>query len=338
VSKKILINTTKINEIRIALFDGYYLYKLDTEESYNKQKKSNIYKGIIIHVEQSLNAAFVEYGDNKHGFLPFKEISNYYLNKKFDDVLNFNDYLRPGNELIVQVNKEQRGTKGAALTTYISLAGCYLVLMPYNYKAIGISKKINNEDKIKLKNKLINLNIPDDMGIIVRTAGSNKSLEDFQWDLKILLNHWNEIKNSTINKKAPYLIYQESNIIMRTIRDYLRSDIEEIIVDNPRIYKIICSHIKIMKSDFLNIVKLYNKNTSLFTKYKIEKQIISAFKHTIKLISGGIVIIDYTEALISIDVNSFKSTKAIDVEETALQTNIEACDEISTRCLSSGDG
>ena len=333
MSKKILISITKINEIRIALIDGYYLYKLDIEETYNKQKKSNIYKGIIVHIELSLNAFFVEYGGSKHGFLPFKEISNYYLNKKNEESVNVLDYLKKGNEVIVQINKEERRSKGASLTTFISLAGCYLVLMPYNYKSIGISKKINTEERINIKNKLMHLNIPENMGIIVRTAGANKKIEDLQWDLDILLNHWNEIKNFTFNKKAPFLIYQESNIIMRTIRDYLNTDIKEIVVDNPRIYKIICSHIKIMKSDFLNIIKLYNENISLFNKYKIEKQIIFAFKHTIKLMSGGIVVIDYTEALTSIDVNSFKSTKAIDVEETALQTNIEACDEISRQLI-----
>ncbi len=329
--KRMLINATQEEEIRVALVDGQKLYDLDIESPQHANKKANIYKGTITRVEPSLEAAFVDYGVERHGFLPIKEIAREYFPEgtNFSDHASLKQYIREGQEVIVQIEKEERGQKGAALTTYVSLAGSYLVLMPNNPRAGGISRRIEGEERNELKQALEGIEIPQGMGVIVRTAGVGKSSEELCWDLSILTKLWEMIKHAASSRKAPFLIHQESNISLRAIRDYLRPDISEIIVDHKDVFNQIKGHIELVRPEFTQRVHLYTGDIPLFSKYQIESQIESAYQREVRLPSGGAIVIDPTEALTSIDVNSAKATRGGDIEETALQTNIEAAEEIA---------
>jgi ribonuclease E len=326
-----LINATQSEELRVALVDGQKLYDLDIESPGHEQKKANIYKGTITRVEPSLEAAFVDYGADRHGFLPLKEIAKTYFPSgyKLEGRPNIKDVVREGTQVIVQIDKEERGQKGAALTTFISLAGSYLVLMPNNPRAGGISRRIEGDERTDLKQSLGQLELPDGMGLIVRTAGVGKSYEELQWDLGVLVNHWSNIMKASETKPAPFLIHQESNVIVRAIRDYLRRDIGEILIDKPAIYEKALAHIELVRPDFVSRVKLYQGDVPLFSHYQIESQIESAFQREVRLPSGGSIVIDPTEALTSIDINSARATKGGDIEETAFNTNLEAADEIA---------
>ncbi|WP_438402922.1 ribonuclease E [Aeromonas veronii] len=329
--KRMLINATQEEELRVALVDGQQLYDLDIESPGHEQKKANIYKGKITRVEPSLEAAFVDYGAERHGFLPLKEIARNYFPSgySYQGRPNIKEVVREGQEVIVQIDKEERGTKGAALTTFISLAGSYLVLMPNNPRAGGISRRIEGDERTELKEALSGLTVPEGMGLIVRTAGVGKSPEELEWDLNVLLNHWDSIHKASQERAAPVLIHQESNVIVRAIRDYLRRDVGEILIDNPVIFERAKAHIELVRPDFLNRVKLYKGEVALFNHFQIESQIESAFQREVRLPSGGSIVIDPTEALTSIDINSSRATKGGDIEETALQTNLEAADEIA---------
>jgi len=329
--KRMLINATQLEELRVALVDGQRLYDLDIESPGHEQKKANIYKGKITRVEPSLEAAFVDYGADRHGFLPLKEIARTYFPKgyRFEGRPNIKDVIKEGQEVIVQIDKEERGQKGAALTTFLSLAGSYLVLMPNNPRAGGISRRIEGDERTELKESLNKLDLPEGMGLIVRTAGVGKSYEELEWDLRVLLTHWEAISKVAEEREAPFLIHQESNVIVRAIRDYLRRDIGEILIDKTSIYEQALQHIQLVRPDFANRVKLYRGEVPLFSHYQIESQIESAFQREVRLPSGGSIVIDPTEALTSIDINSARATKGGDIEETALNTNLEAADEIA---------
>ncbi|TAA48168.1 ribonuclease E [Corallincola spongiicola] len=329
--KRMLINATQEEELRVALVDGQKLYDLDIENPNQEQKKANIYKGTITRVEPSLEAAFVNYGAERHGFLPLKEIARSYFPKgyEFQGRPNIREIIKEGQEVLIQVDKEERGNKGAALTTFVSLAGSYLVLMPNNPRAGGISRRIEGDERSELKAALSELDVPNGMGLIVRTAGVGKSAEELKYDLTNLLNHWTRIDEAAKATKAPALIHQEGNVIVRAIRDYLRRDIGEVIIDNPHVYEQGKAHISQVRPDFVQRVKLYSGEVPLFSHYQIESQIESAFQREVKLPSGGSIVIDPTEALTSIDINSAKATKGSDIEETAVNTNLEAADEIA---------
>jgi len=331
--KRMLINATHRNEeLRIALANGQQLYDLIIESSGREQKQSNIYKGKVTRIEPSLEAAFVDYGEERHGFLPFKEVARSCFKSSYVDSgkrPSINDVLDEGQELIVQVDKEERGNKGAALTTFISLPGSYLVLMPNNPRAGGISRRIEGDERSELRENLSALTMPEGMGVIVRTAGSGKSYEELQWDLDILLRHWEAIRKVTESRTAPFLVYQESNTVIRAVRDYLRKDIDEVLIDNADVHEEVLNHIKLVRPDFIHRIKLYKDQTQLFTRFQIESQIESAFQREVRLPSGGSIVIDHTEALVSIDINSARATKGGDIEETALTTNLEAADEIA---------
>ncbi|MEQ1962702.1 ribonuclease E [Xenorhabdus khoisanae] len=330
--KRMLINATQQEELRVALVDGQRLYDLDIESPGHEQKKANIYKGKITRIEPSLEAAFVDYGAERHGFLPIKEIAREYFPSNYHSHgrPNIKDILKEGQEVIVQVDKEERGNKGAALTTFISLAGSYLVLMPNNPRAGGISRRIEGDDRIELKEALSSLEVPEGMGLIVRTAGVGKSAEALQGDLNFRLKHWEAIKKAADSHPAPFLIHQESNVIVRAFRDYLRPDIGEILIDNPKILDLARQHITALgRPDFASKIKLYSGEVPLFSHYQIESQIESAFQREVRLPSGGSVVIDTTEALTAIDINSSRSTRGGDIEETAFNTNLEAADEIA---------
>ena len=329
--KRMLINATQKEELRVALVDGQRLFDLDIESPGHESKKANIYKGRITRIEPSLEAAFVDYGAERHGFLPLKEIAREYFPEgyTYQGRPSIKEVLTEGQEVIVQVEKEERGSKGAALTTFISLAGSYLVLMPNNPRAGGISRRIEGDERTQLKAALSTLELPQGMGLIVRTAGVGKSAEELEWDLNVLLNHWGAIKGAADANPAPFLIHQESNVIVRAIRDYLRRDIGEILIDSNTIYERAKEHIQLVRPDFLNRVKKYDGEVPLFSHYQIESQIESAFQREVRLPSGGSIVIDPTEALTSIDINSARATKGGDIEETALNTNLEAADEIA---------
>ncbi|HMI76798.1 MAG TPA: ribonuclease E [Buchnera sp. (in: enterobacteria)] len=330
--KRMLINATQQEELRVALVDGQRLYDLDIETLGHEQKKSNIYKGKITRIEPSLEAVFVDYGSHKHGFLPLKEISqDYFIKLHIDSAkLNIKEVLKEGQEIIVQIEKEERGSKGAALTTFISLAGSYLVLMPNNPRSGGISRRIVGVEREALKTLLSLLEVPANMGLIIRTAGVGKSLDDLKWDLHFRLKHWYNIKALAKKNNAPFLIHQESNVIVRAFRDYLRQDIGEILIDNPKILELAHNHITLLgRPDFSSKIKLYTGDIPLFSHYQIESQINSAFQREVRLPSGGSIVIDTTEALTAIDINSSRSTKGMDIEETAFNTNLEAVDEIT---------
>ncbi|ENM1932116.1 ribonuclease E [Vibrio cholerae] len=329
--KRMLINATQKEELRVALVDGQRLFDLDIESPGHESKKANIYKGRITRIEPSLEAAFVDYGAERHGFLPLKEIAREYFpdGYSYQGRPNIKDVLNEGQEVIVQIEKEERGSKGAALTTFISLAGSYLVLMPNNPRAGGISRRIEGDERTELKSALSSLELPQGMGLIVRTAGVGKSAEELEWDLNVLLKHWSAIKQASDSNPAPFLIHQESNVIVRAIRDYLRRDIGEILIDSNSIYERALEHIRLVRPDFVNRVKKYEGEVPLFSHFQIESQIESAFQREVRLPSGGSIVIDPTEALTSIDINSARATKGGDIEETALNTNLEAADEIA---------
>lgn len=332
--KRMLINATQPEELRVALVDGQRLYDLDIEHTSREQKKANIYKGRVTRIEPSLDAAFVDFGSERHGFLPFKEISRRYFNKQSGDSdsnsrPNIKEVLGEGQELIIQVTKEERGSKGAALTTFISLAGRYLVLMPNNPRAGGISRRIEGEDRNSLKETMSHLTIPNDMGVIARTAGVGKSSDELQWDLDYLLHLWQAISKASEERSAPFLIYQESNVVIRAIRDYLRHDIDEVLIDNEKVYQEAHEFIQQVIPAYQNKVKLFKDSIPLFIRYQIESQIETAFQREVQLPSGGSIVIDPTEALVSIDINSSRATKGEDIEETALHTNLEAAEEIA---------
>lgn len=330
--KRMLINATQQEELRVALVDGQRLYDLDIESPGHEQKKANIYKGKITRIEPSLEAAFVDYGAERHGFLPLKEIAREYFPASYNSHgrPNIKDVLREGQEVIVQIDKEERGNKGAALTTFISLAGSYLVLMPNNPRAGGISRRIEGDDRTELKEALASLELPDGMGLIVRTAGVGKSAEALQWDLSFRLKHWEAIQKAADSRPAPFLIHQESNVIVRAFRDYLRQDIGEILIDNPKVMEMARQHIAALgRPDFSSKIKLYTGEIPLFSHYQIESQIESAFQREVRLPSGGSIVIDSTEALTAIDINSARATRGGDIEETAFNTNLEAADEIA---------
>ncbi|HHL2466597.1 TPA: ribonuclease E [Pseudomonas aeruginosa] len=327
--KRMLINATQPEEFRVALVDGQRLFDLDIESGAREQKKANIYKGRITRVEPSLEAAFVDFGAERHGFLPLKEISREYFKKSPEGRINIKEVLSEGQEVIVQVEKEERGNKGAALTTFISLAGRYLVLMPNNPRAGGISRRIEGEERNELREGLNGLNAPADMGLIVRTASLGRSTEELQWDLDYLLQLWSAIKEASGERGAPFLIYQESNVIIRAIRDYLRQDIGEVLIDSIDAQEEALNFIRQVMPQYASKVKLYQDSVPLFNRFQIESQIETAFQREVKLPSGGSIVIDPTEALVSIDINSARATKGGDIEETALQTNLEAAEEIA---------
>lgn len=331
--KRMLINATQEEELRVALVDGQKLYDLDIENRTRIQKKANIYKGKITRVEPSLEAAFVDFGAERHGFLPIKEIAKQYYKKEAqgsgDNKPNLKQLIPEGTEVIVQVEKEERGNKGAALTTFVSLAGRYLVLMPNNPKAGGISRRIEGEERSEIRESLRALNYPNSMGLIVRTAGIGKDQEELQWDLDYLVSLWDAIQTASEEKPAPFLIYQESNVVIRTIRDYLRREIGEVIFDTAESYEEAINFIRQVMPQYESRIKLHQEKLPLFNHFQVESQIESAFEREVKLPSGGSIVIDPTEALISIDINSARATRGADIEETATHTNLEAADEIA---------
>ena len=330
--KKMLINATQPEEVRLAMVDGQRLYDLDIENRQRIQTKANVYKAKVTRVEPSLEAAFVDFGADRHGFLPLKEISPEYYRSRAPEgegKVRIKDVLKEGTEVIVQVDKEERGTKGAALTTYISLAGRYMVLMPNNPKAGGISRRIEGEDRSDLKDSLSQLNLPDGMGVIIRTAGVGRSTEELQWDLNYLLQLWESIAEANKESKAPVLIYQESDVIIRAVRDYLRDDIDQVLIDDPTAYQRAAEFVGMVMPKYKNRLKHYEDDLSLFNRFQIEGQIETAFQREVRLPSGGSIVLDPTEALISIDINSARATKGGDIEQTALQTNLEAAEEIA---------
>lgn len=330
--KRMLINATQPEELRVGLVDGQRLYDLDIENRTRIQKKANIYKGVITRVEPSLEAAFVDFGAERHGFLPLKEISKEYFYRSPSEVegrFKIKDVVKEGTEVIVQVDKEERGNKGAALTTQISLAGRYLVLMPNNPRAGGISRRIEGDDRSQLRDAMSEMNLPSGMGVIIRTAGVGRSSEELQWDLDYLVNLWEAIQGATAERQAPFLVLQESNVIIRAIRDYLRDDIDQVLIDSPDAHKEAFDFVSQVMPHYQNKIRLYEDPVPLFNRYQIESQIETAFQREVQLPSGGSIVIDPTEALVSIDINSARATKGGDIEETALQTNLEAADEIA---------
>jgi ribonuclease E len=330
--KRMLINATQPEELRVALVDGQKLFDLDIEVPSRGQKKSNVYKGKITRIEPSLEAAFVDYGAERHGFLPMKEVARSYFREGAGEGggrVSIKDALREGQEIIVQVEKEERGNKGAALTTFISLAGRYLVLMPNNPRAGGVSRRIEGEDRSIVRDAMAQLEYPDTMGLIVRTAGVGRQSEELQWDLDYLIHLWESIAKAAEERPAPFLIYQESNVIIRALRDHLRSDIGEILIDDKEVYQRAVEFMTQVMPHNLPKLKCYDDPVPLFSRYQIESQIESAFQREVTLPAGGAIVIDHTEALISIDINSARATKGSDIEETALNTNLEAADEIA---------
>jgi len=328
--KRMLINATQQEELRVAIVDGQSLYDIDIEQPSKEQKKSNIYKGRITRLEPSLEAAFVEYGGEKHGFLPLKEISrDYFIEGVNPNKATIKELLREGQEVVVQVDKEERGNKGAALTTFISLAGRYLVLMPNSPSAGGVSRRIEGDDRAALKEALDKLTIPEDMGVIIRTAGVGRDAEELQWDVDYLLHVWKAITDAALSKPAPFLIYQESRLIIRALRDYLRADIGEILIDSKEVYEDAREFVQQVMPQNLRKLKLYEDTTPLFNRYQIESQIENAYERNVRLPSGGSIVIDQTEALTAIDVNSSRATKGGDIEETAFNTNLEAAEEVA---------
>ncbi|PZO66282.1 MAG: ribonuclease E/G [Pseudoxanthomonas suwonensis] len=328
--KRMLINATQAEELRVAIVDGQTLYDIDIEQPSREQKKSNIYKGRITRLEPSLEAAFVEYGAERHGFLPLKEISRDYFASGVDhNKAGIRELLREGQEVVVQVDKEERGNKGAALTTFISLAGRYMVLMPNSPSAGGVSRRIEGDDRAELKRAMDALTIPDDMGVIIRTAGVGRDADELQWDLNYLVSVWKAVAEAALSKPAPFLIYQESRLIIRGLRDYMRADIGEILVDTPELYAEAKEFIEQVMPHNLRKLKHYTDDIPLFNRFQIESQIESAYEREVRLPSGGALVIDQTEALTAIDVNSARATRGGDIEETARNTNLEAADEVA---------
>src|SRR6202045_1141865 len=330
--KRMLVNAVQEEELRVALVDGQKLYDLSIEIPSREQKKSNIYKGRVTRVEPSLEAAFVEYGAQRHGFLPLKEVSREYFSTQASAQgrQNIKDLLKEGQELIVQVEKEERGNKGAALTTFISLAGRFLVLMPNNPRAGGVSRRIEGEDRDQMREAMNGLQIPEGMGAIVRTAGVGRSTEELQWDLNNLKTAWDAIVAANDGRPAPFLIFQESDAVTRGLRDYFSDDVGECLIDQPEAFQKAQEYMqRFMPPDAQRKLKLYQDPVPLFTRYQIESQIESAYSHKVTLPSGGSLVIDHTEALVSIDINSARSTRGGDIEATARNTNLEAAEEIA---------
>ncbi|MDB4430568.1 Rne/Rng family ribonuclease, partial [bacterium] len=330
--KRMLINATQPEELRVAMVDGQRLYDLDIENRTRVQKKSSIYKGKITRVEPSLEAAFVDFGAERHGFLPLKEIAREYFYRSPSQAqgrVKIKDVVKEGTEVVVQVEKEERGSKGAALTTYISLAGRYMVLMPNNPRAGGISRRIEGEERDELRKTMNELEMQDGVGVIVRTAGIGKSAQELQWDFDYLMTIWNAITEASSSQKAPFLIFQESNIIVRAIRDYVRDDIGEVLIDGADAYYEASQFVEMVMPNYASRIKQYQDEIPLFNRYQVESQIETAFQREVQLPSGGSIVIDPTEAMIAIDINSARATKGADIEETALQTNLESADEIA---------
>ena len=328
--KRMLINATQQEELRVALVDGQKLYDLSIEIPSKEQKKANIYKGRISRIEPSLEACFVDYGSERHGFLPLKEISKDYFRKSDGGRNNMRDLLSEGQEVIVQVEKEERGNKGAALTTFISLAGRFLVLMPNNPRAGGVSRRIEGEDRDQMRQAMDDLKIPEGMGAIVRTAGVGRAVEELQWDLDNLKSQWDQIDAATKDRPAPYLVYRESDAVTRSLRDYFGDDIGEVLVDDDATFATAQEYMtRFMPPDTQRKLKRYTDDIPLFTRFQIESQIESAYAQKVELPSGGSIVINYTEALVSIDINSARATRGSDIETTATNTNLEAADEVA---------
>ena len=329
--KRMLVNATQEEELRVALVDGQKLFDLSIELPSREQKKANIYKGRISRIEPSLEACFVDYGAQRHGFLPLKEVSKeFFRQQPQGGRMNIRELLAEGQDLIVQVEKEERGTKGAALTTFISLAGRFLVLMPNNPRAGGVSRRIEGEDRDQMREVMSQLQIPDSMGAIIRTAGVGRSVEELQWDLDNLKTQWEQIDAASQDRPAPFLVFRESDAVTRAMRDYLSDDVGEVLVDEPAAYQKAQEYMtRFMPTDAQKRLKLYQDDIALFTRFQIESQIESAYAHKVQLPSGGSIVVDYTEALVSIDINSARATRGSDIEATALNTNLEAADEIA---------
>ena len=327
--KRMLFNATQSEELRVAIVDGQKLIDLDIEHAGKEQRKSNIYKGVITRIEPSLEAAFVDYGMDRHGFLPFKEVARSYYKEGADGKSRIQDALKEGQELIIQVDKDERGNKGAALTTFISLAGRYLVLMPNNPRGGGVSRRIEGEDRDELRDVLAQLEVPKGMSIIARTAGIGRNAEELQWDLNYLTQLWTAIDGASAMQAGAYLIYQEGSLVIRAIRDYFSSDIGEILIDTPDIHEQAVQFMNHVMPGNVSRVKLYQDEIPLFTRFQIEHQIESAFAREVRLPSGGAIVIDHTEALVSVDVNSGRATRGSDIEHTAFNTNIEAAEEVA---------
>ena len=328
--KRMLFNATQQEELRVAIVDGQKLVDLDIESASREQRKSNIYKGIITRIEPSLEAAFVDYGEERHGFLPFKEVARSYFREGVDaGRASIKDALREGQDLIVQVEKDERGNKGAALTTFISLAGRYIVLMPNNPRGGGVSRRIEGEDRNELRDTMDKLQVPQGMSIIGCTAGIGRNQEELQWDLNYLLQLWHAIEEASNSQKGAFLIYQEGSLVIRAIRDYYHPDIGEILIDTDSIYEQARQFMAHVMPDYVERVKRYSDDVPLFSRFQIEHQIETAFSRQVPLPSGGAIVIDHTEALVAVDVNSGRATKGSDIEETALKTNLEAADELA---------
>ena len=328
--KRMLFNATQAEELRVAIVDGQKLVDLDIESSTKEQRKSNIYKGIITRIEPSLEAAFIDYGAERHGFLPFKEIARAYFKQGVDvGRTSIQEAMREGQEVIVQVEKDERGNKGAALTTFISLAGRYLVLMPNNPRGGGVSRRVEGEERDELRDLMAQLDVPQGMSIIARTAGIGRNLEELQWDLAYLLNLWQAIEDASSSQKGTFLIYQEGSLVIRAIRDYFHPEIGEVLIDTEEIYDQAVQFMSHVMPANVSRIKLYKDDVPLFSRFQIEHQIESAYSREVTLPSGGAIVIDHTEALVSVDVNSARSTRGADIEETALRTNSEAADEIA---------
>ncbi|HYG13603.1 MAG TPA: Rne/Rng family ribonuclease, partial [Methylophilaceae bacterium] len=329
--KRMLFNATQSEELRVAIVDGQKLIDLDIETAGKEQRKSNIYKGVVTRVEPSLEAAFVNYGTERHGFLPFKEIARSYFQGQgqSEGRARIQDVIKEGQEIIVQVDKDERGNKGAALTTFISLAGRYLVLMPNNPRGGGVSRRIEGEDRNELRDTMAQLEVPSGMSIIARTAGIGRSLEELQWDLNYLLQLWTAIESASTIQNGPFLIYQEGSLVIRAIRDYFQPDIGEILIDTQDIHEQALQFMNHVMPGNVARVKLYQDEIPLFSRFQIEHQIETAFSREVRLPSGGAIVIDHTEALVSVDVNSGRSTKGSDIEQTAFNTNLEAAEEVA---------
>jgi ribonuclease E len=330
--KRILINAVQKEEVRVAMVDGQQLYDLDVEVPSREQKKSNVYKGKITRVEPSLEACFVDYGAERHGFLPFKEVSRMYFSEEAQKASGRPDIrtaIKEGQEIVIQVEKEERGNKGAALTTFISLAGRYLVLMPNNPRAGGVSRRIEGEDRNLIREALSQLKVPNGMGLIVRTAGVGRNAEELQWDLDYLLQLWTAFEKAAAERPSPFLIYQESDVTTRALRDYFRSDISEVLIDSKEVYDTAMDFVQQVMPNSVHKIKYYDDTVPLFNRFQVENQIESAYRREVHLPSGGAIVIDHTEALISIDINSARATKGGDIEETATNTNLEAADEVA---------
>ena len=327
--KRMLFNATQAEELRVAIVDGQSLLDLDIETLGKEQRKGNIYKGVITRIEPSLEACFVDYGTDRHGFLPFKEVSRAYFQDYDGGRARIQDVLKEGMEVIVQVEKDERGNKGAALTTFISLAGRYLVLMPNNPRGGGVSRRIEGEERQELKAAMAELEVPRGMSLIARTAGIGRSVEELQWDFNYLLQLWQAIEEAGNAHHEPYLLFMESSLLIRAVRDYFRPDIGEILVDNQEVYEQVSEFMSYVMPNNVGRLKLYEDHTPLFSRFQIEHQIESAFSRSVSLPSGGAIVIDHTEALVSVDVNSARATRGADIEDTAFKTNMEAAEEVA---------